>query len=121
MRALHVMSDTALPPFERALIGGASPVRGSRFGYASGDNMAVGSIELRVPFSSPLSVGRVGFNVFADVGAAYDRGTAMADADYQWGYGAGLFFSATVFKLNLDIATDGEGHTRAHLASGCRF
>lgn len=121
MRALHVMSDTALPPFERALIGGASTVRGSRFGYASGDNMAVGSIELRVPFSSPLSVGRVGFNVFADVGAAYDRGTAMADADYQWGYGAGLFFSATVFKLNLDIATDGEGHTRAHLASGFRF
>lgn len=121
VRALHVMSDTALPAFERVLIGGASTVRGSRFGFASGDNMAVGSIELRVPFSSPLSVGRVGVNVFTDVGAAYDRGTKIRDAEYQWGYGAGLFFSATVFKLNLDIATDGNGHTRAHLASGFRF
>lgn len=121
VRALHVMSDTALPAFERVLIGGASAVRGSRFGFASGDNMAVGSIELRVPFSSPLSVGRVGFNIFTDVGAAYDRGTKIRDAGYQWGYGAGLFFSATVFKLNLDIATDGNGHTRAHLVSGFRF
>jgi hypothetical protein len=60
-------------------------------------------------------------NVFADVGAAYDRGITLRDADYQWGYGAGVFFSATVFKLNLDVATDGKGHTRAHLASGFRF
>ena len=121
VRALHVMSDTPLPLYERALLGGASTLRGSEFGFATGDNMAVGSIELRVPFSSPLSVGRVGFNVFADVGAAYDRGVRFRDAEYQWGYGAGLFFSATVFKLNLDVATDGKGHTRAHLASGFRF
>jgi len=121
VRALHVMSDTALPAFERVLMGGASTVRGSRLGFASGDNMAVGSIELRVPFSSPLSVGRAGVNVFTDIGAAYDRGTKIRDAEYRWGYGAGLFFSATVFKLNLDIATDGKGHTRAHLASGFRF
>lgn len=121
VRGLHVMSDTPLPAFERALIGGASTLRGSAFGFAAGDNMAVGSIELRVPVSSPLSLGRLGVNVFADVGAAYDRGTALADAAYQWGYGAGVFFSATVFKLNLDVATDGHGHTRAHLASGFRF
>ena len=121
VRGLHVMSDTALPLFERTLLGGASTLRGSEFGFATGDNMAVGSIELRVPFSSPLSIGRAGFNVFADVGAAYDRGVKLRDAEYQWGYGAGLFFSATVFKLNLDIATDGKGHTRAHLASGFRF
>jgi outer membrane protein assembly factor BamA len=121
VRALHVMSDTPLPLFERALIGGASTVRGSEFGYATGDNMAVGSIELRVPISSPLSVGRLGINVFGDVGAAYDRGVALRDASYQWGYGAGVFFSATVFKLNLDVATDGHGKTRVHLASGFRF
>ena len=121
VRALHVMSDTRLPVYERALLGGASTLRGSRFGFATGDNLAAGSIELRVPFSSPLSLGRVGFNVFADVGAAYDRGIQVRDADYQWGYGAGLFFSATVFKLNLDVATDGNGHTRAHLSSGFRF
>jgi len=120
-RALHVMSDEPLPLFERALLGGASTVRGSAFGSATGDNMAVGSIELRLPISSPMSLGRLGAIVFADVGAAYDRGTALRDARYRWGYGAGLFFSATVFKLNLDVATDGQGHTRAHLASGFRF
>ena len=121
VRGLHVMSDTPLPPFERALIGGASTLRGSEFGFATGDNLAAGSVELRVPISSPLSIGRLGVNLFADVGAAYDRGTAYRDADYRWGYGAGLFFSATVFKLNLDVATDGKGHTRVHLASGFRF
>lgn len=121
VRALHIMSDTTLPPFERALIGGASTLRGSEFGFATGDNLAAGSVELRVPVSSPLSMGRLGVNVFADVGAAYDRGIRLRDAEYQWGYGAGLFFSATVFKLNLDVATDGKGHTRAHLASGFRF
>lgn len=121
VRALHVMSDTPLPAFERALIGGASTVRGSDFGYASGDNMAVGSLEVRLPLNSPLNVGRLGMSVFADVGAAYDRGTALADADYRWGYGAGVFFSATVFRLNLDVATDGKGGARVHAASGFRF
>lgn len=121
VRALHVMSDTPLPAFERALIGGASTVRGSEFGYASGDNMAVGSVEVRLPLNSPLNIGRLGMSVFADVGAAYDRGTALADADYRWGYGAGVFFSATVFRLNLDVATDGKGGARLHAASGFRF
>lgn len=121
VRGLHVMSDTPMPLFERTLIGGASTLRGSEFGFATGDNMAAGSIELRVPISSPLSIGRVGVNVFTDVGAAYDRGVELRDAKYQWGYGAGVFFSATVFKLNLDVANDGHGHTRFHLASGFRF
>ncbi|MBA3949104.1 MAG: FtsQ-type POTRA domain-containing protein [Acidobacteria bacterium] len=121
VRALHVMSDTPLPSFERTLIGGASTVRGSEFGYASGDNMAVGSVEVRLPLNSPMKVGRLGMSVFADVGAAYDRGTALADADYRWGYGAGLFFSATVVRLNLDVATDGNGGARVHAASGFRF
>lgn len=121
VRALHVMSDTALPAFERALVGGASTVRGSRFGFASGDNLAAGSIEVRMPVSSPLKVGRLGVSVFADVGAAYDRGTAIGDADYRWGYGAGAFFSATVFRFNLDVATDGRGGARVHAASGFRF
>ena len=120
-RAVHVMSDTALPAFERALVGGASTVRGSRFGYASGDNLAAGSIEVRVPISSPLNVGRLGLSVFADVGAAYDRGTALGDADYRWGYGGGAFFSATIVRFNLDVATDGRGGVRVHAASGFRF
>lgn len=121
VRALHVMSDTALPAFERALIGGGSTVRGSRFGYASGDNLAVGSVEVRVPVSSALTIGRLGVSVFADVGAAYDRGTAWRDADYRWGYGAGAFVSATIFKFNLDVATDGRGGARVHAATGFRF
>lgn len=120
-RALHVMSDTALPAFERTLVGGASTVRGSRFGYESGDNLAVASIEVRMPIGSPLNVGRVGLSVFADVGAAYDRGTALGDADYRWGYGGGAFFSATIVRFNLDVAIDGRGGARVHAASGFRF
>ena len=116
------MSSTAVPPFERALLGGASTLRGSEFGFAAGDNMAAGSIELRLPMTSPLSsFARVGFNVFADVGAAYDRGTKLRDAEYRWGYGAGAWLSATVFKLKLDIATNKDGDVKFHVASGFRF
>ena len=47
---------------------------------------------------------------------------ALADyAGYRWGYGAGVFLSATVFRLNLDVATDGTGGARLHAASGFRF
>jgi hypothetical protein len=126
--ALRVYSETAdatLPPYERSLLGGATDQRGTlrgfRAGFASTDNLFATSAEIRIPISSPLSVGRLGVNVFYDAGAAFDRGQKLKDARFHRGVGAGVWFSIAFVKLNLDVARGlGEG-TRAHLSSGFTF
>jgi outer membrane protein assembly factor BamA len=126
--ALRVYSETAdatLPPYERSLLGGATDQRGTlrgfRAGFTSTDNLFATSAEIRIPISSPMSVGRLGVNVFFDAGAAYDRGQKLKDAKFYRGIGGGVWFSVAFVKLNLDVARGlGEG-TRAHLSSGFTF
>ena len=126
--ALRVYSETAdrtLPPYERSLLGGATDQRGTlrgfRAGFAAADNLFTTSAEIRIPISSPLSVGRLGVNVFFDAGAPFDRGQKLRDAKFYRGVGAGAWFSVAFLKLNLDVARGlGEG-TRAHLSTGFTF
>ena len=85
--AMHAQYDTAsapLPPYEQWLLGGDS-LRGTRAGTAAGDKRLFGSVELRVPFSSPLSTGRVGFNVFMDAGVVVEsvRVSVIVDRSYH--------------------------------------
>lgn len=121
VRAQHARVSAPLPPFEQALVGGAGTLRGWPFGHQAGDNMAAGSIELRVPFSSPLNVGTLGATLFVDAAAAYDRGVTLGDVDFETGYGAGLFLTAALLRINLDVATDGRGDYRLHAGMGVRF
>ena len=51
--------------------GGPSSLRGFDTGYKADDNLAAASAELRIPLTSPLSIGRFGVKIFADYGAAY--------------------------------------------------
>ena len=122
--ALHAQYDTAsapLPPYEQWLLGGPSSVRGFSTGSFVGDRIVSGSIELRMPFSSPLRVAKTGVAVFYDRGAVWNDGQRLADADWKQGYGAGVFVVATVFQLRLDVA-HGQGHgTRAHFSAGLSF
>ena len=126
--ALRVYSETAdrtLPPYERSLLGGATDQRGTlrgfRAGFVAADNLFTTSAEIRIPISSPLSVGRLGVNVFFDAGAPFDRGQKLRDAKFYRGVGAGAWFSVAFLKLNLDVARGlGEG-TRAHLSTGFTF
>jgi outer membrane protein assembly factor BamA len=126
--ALRVYGETAdrtLPPYERSLLGGATDQRGTlrgfRAGFAAADNLFTTSAEIRIPISSPLSVGRLGLNIFYDAGAAFDRGQKLKDAKFYRGVGAGVWFSVAFVKLNLDVARGlGEG-TRAHLSTGFTF
>ncbi len=121
LRAMHGRADGPLPPYEQWLLGGPSSVRGFRTGSAVGDRIASGSIELRVPFSSPLRVAKTGVAVFVDRGAVWDHGQRLADADWKQGYGAGVFAIATVFQFRLDVA-HGQGRgTRAHVSAGLTF
>ncbi len=121
VRAMHGRADGPLPPYEQWLLGGPSSVRGFRTGSFVGDRVVAGSIELRLPFSSPLRVGKTGVAVFVDRGAVWNDGYRLADADWRQGYGAGLFAIATVFQFRLDVA-HGQGRgTRAHVSAGLSF
>jgi hypothetical protein len=121
LRATHGRADGALPPYEQWLLGGPSSVRGFSTGSEVGDRIVSGSIELRLPFSSPLRVAKTGVAVFLDRGAVWNDGQRLADADWKQGYGAGVFAIATVFQLRLDVA-HGQGRgTRAHFSAGLSF
>jgi outer membrane protein assembly factor BamA len=121
LRASHGRADGALPPYEQWLLGGPSSVRGFSTGSEVGDRIVSGSIELRLPFSSPLRVAKTGVAVFLDRGAVWNDGQRLADADWKQGYGAGVFAIATVFQLRLDVA-HGQGRgTRAHFSAGLSF
>jgi hypothetical protein len=125
LRVYRESSDSPLPPYERALLGGATDQRGTLrgfpAGFATGDNLFTTSAELRVPLTSPLNVGRLGVSAFFDAGAAYDRGVKLEHVQFSRGVGAGVFLHFTIVKLNLDVAR-GLGHgTRVHLSSGFTF
>ena len=121
LRAMHGRADGPLPAYEQWLLGGPSSVRGFRTGAFVGDRVTAGSIELRMPFSSPLRVAKTGVAVFYDRGAVWNDGERLADAAWKEGYGAGLFAVATVFQFRLDVAHGRGRGTRAHVSAGFRF
>ena len=121
VRAMHGQADGPLPPYEQWLLGGPSSVRGFRTGSFVGDRVTAGSIELRMPFSSPLRVAKTGVAVFYDRGAVWNDGERLTDAAWKEGYGAGVFAIATVFQFRLDVAHGRGRGTRAHVSAGVRF
>ncbi len=122
--AARVGYDTAsapLPPYEQWLLGGSN-LRGTDGGEFAGDQRFVWSAELRVPFSSPLSTGRTGFNVFMDGGATAAYGERIFDQRFHRSAGAGVWLTIAVFNLNLDVAHSIDGHhTRVHFGTGFSF
>ncbi len=114
-------SDAPLPPYERALLGGAASVRGYEAGHESGDNLMAASAELRLPLSSPLTISRAGVTLFVDRGRVWDHGTRASDAPWRTGGGVGLFFLASLFQLNADVAVRDGGGVRVHFSTGLQF
>jgi outer membrane protein assembly factor BamA len=121
VRALYARADRPLPAYQQWLLGGAATLRGYRAGFAAGDNLAASSIELRVPITSPMNAGKLGVTIFADTGTTYPHGQRLRTAQFQTGAGAGFFFIASIFQLNVDVASNLSGGTRVHLSSGFQF
>ncbi len=96
-------------------------MRGHRVAGLAGDNLALASVEVRVPLTSPMGLGQAGVNLFFDTGAVYDVGQTLRKTRFRQGAGVGLFLLATVLQLNLDVASDFEGTLRAHFTTGFRF
>jgi len=121
VRAEYDTASAPLPQYEQWLLGGSS-LRGVPSGAFAGDRRFLWSAELRVPFSSPFSVGRVGFNVFMDGGATAAYGERIWDQPRHKSAGAGLFLIATVLQLNLDVSRSIDGKsTRVHFGTGFTF
>ena len=121
VRVASSQADAALPPYEQALIGGTSMLRGYRFGYRAGDNLVVTSAELRVPVTSPLNLARLGVKAFVDAGTVYAAGETFSDQVWDRGIGGGLFITAPVFRLDLDVAKPRSGKVRVHFGLGVSF
>jgi hypothetical protein len=122
-RIQYFSADADLPLHERWLVGGSASLRGFRTGSFNGNKALVTSAELRIPITSVVSGGKVGVTVFADAAKVGDLVTSIEDAEWNQSAGAGLFFIASVVRINVDVARqlrDG-GSTRVHLSSGFAF
>jgi len=119
VRARSIVSSEPLPPFEQSLLGGIASLRGSDVGTRASDNLVAGSVEVRMPLTSPLGLGRFGVKLFADAATVYASGSSLSDQSFSRGYGAGVFVHATVFSLGVDVGwpEDGGG-PNAHVQLG---
>ena len=122
VRALSVTSNAQLPPYEHALLGGAANLRGYDAGYKAADNLAALSAEVRIPVTSPLSMGRLGIKLFVDTGTSYPFGQKLKDQkQFERGIGAGAYFHLTLLSISLDVARARDGNTRFHFGMGVTF
>lgn len=120
-RVVRHDASVSQPAYFKYLLGGTSNLRGFEAGAFAGDTLVAGTLELRMPFTSPLSVGKTGLRVFADAGTAYDKGQRYEDQTLQRGYGAGLFFNAAVFQMTIDVAHGKGAGTRFRVGGGFSF
>ena len=121
LRSQFALANAPLPLSERPLLGGGDTLRGYRAGHRAGDNLAAFSIEARVPINSPLSFGRFGVKGFVDTGTTWLSGMRMGDQKFERGIGGGVYFGATAFIADLDVAWPESGGPRAHFGLGVSF
>lgn len=121
LRAQTTQASRPLPPYAKAMAGGATSLRGWRAGSAVGDNMVAASAELRVPVSSPARLARTGVSVFYDVAATYDHGAQWREQRFERGVGVGVFIAAPLFGVHLDVARGIGRGTRVHLSLGTSY
>ncbi|MEO7189622.1 MAG: BamA/TamA family outer membrane protein [Vicinamibacterales bacterium] len=120
-RVLHQGARDALPPYLKTLLGGWSNLRGFRAGAFAGDNLAAGSLELRIPLSAALSIARLGVTVFTDAGVSYDEGERFSDAPVHRSVGAGAWLSVAAFRLAVSVAHGQHAETRVNFSAGLGF
>ncbi|MEQ1730174.1 MAG: BamA/TamA family outer membrane protein, partial [Vicinamibacterales bacterium] len=85
-----------VPGYLKVLRGRDSTLRGFRAGTDAGDTTAAGSLELRLPVTSPLRVGKLGVRAFVDAATVYDAGDSVRRQHFDRGIGGGVWFTATI-------------------------
>ena len=121
LRAVREDFSQPAPAFYKSVLGGSRNLRGFRAGYAVGDTLVAGSIELRIPATSPLRIARFGYSVFMDAGTTYDQGERFGDQKLEKGVGAGIWATAPLFRIGFSVARGLGSGTRVHVAAGLTF
>lgn len=121
LRAVREDATRPLPPYLKSLLGGWSSLRGYKAGSFAGDTLALGSVELRVPLTSALSVGKLGVSAFVDAGTAYDKGQRFRDQRLHTGVGGSVWVTVAAFHLGLSVAHGRGAGTRVNFGGGLSF
>jgi outer membrane protein assembly factor BamA len=121
VRALRDDADKPRPAYLQPMLGGIDNLRGFRTGTAIGDTLVATSVELRVPITSPLDVGKMGLMAFVDSGTVYNKGERLADQTFKRGVGGGVWFSAAFLRLNVAVAHGLGASTRVHVGGSLSF
>jgi len=120
-RILREDSDRQLPPYLQPQLGGLTTLRGFRTGSFVGDTLVAMSAELVVPLTSPIRLAKFGVSTFVDRGTVYAKGGRLGDQTFQEGYGAGVWFAAAFFRLNIAVAHGRGASTRVHVGGNITF
>jgi outer membrane protein assembly factor BamA len=121
LRVVRVDANHPLPEYQQSLLGGWDSLRGFEAGAFSGDTMVAGSIELRVPLTSAVHVGKIGVSAFVDEGTAYDKGQRLSDATWHRGAGGSVWLAATILQFGVSVAHAKGGGTRVNVGGGVTF
>ena len=121
VRAVREDFSRPAPDFYKSILGGSRNLRGFRAGHGVGDTLGAGSVELRIPTTSPLRMARFGYSIFMDAGTTYDKGQHFADRKLEKGVGAGVWATAPLFRIGAAVARGLGSGTRVHVAAGLTF
>jgi outer membrane protein assembly factor BamA len=121
LSALREDASAPQPLYFRSLLGGWSNLRGFKAGAFTGDTLVAGTIELRMPITSPLDIGKLGVSVFADTGTAYEKGQRFRDQDLRTGYGGSVWMAIASFRMSLAVAHGRGSGTRVNFGGGFAF
>lgn len=115
-------ADGSLPDYLKPLFGGPTSVRGFKVGAAAGDSLVAGTLELRVPLTSPLRrFGKLGVTAFVDTGTVYNNGQRLTDAPWQQGVGGSVWFTAAFLRVDIAVAHGVRASTRVHFQGNLTF
>ena len=120
-RAVREDASRPLPPYLKSLLGGWSSLRGFAAGAFIGDTAVSGSLELRMPLTTPLSVGKIGVSAFIDVGKAYHKGTFFDDVKLERGVGGSVWMTIAALKVSFSVARGLGTGTRVNFGGGLSF
>jgi outer membrane protein assembly factor BamA len=121
VRALREDADTPQPPYLRSILGGWYTVRGFKTGFLSGDTLVSGSIEWRIPISSPMKIGKFGVSAFWDWGTAYEHGQSLRDQPIYKGVGGTAWFAVASVRMAMAVARGLGASTRVHFSGTVGF
>jgi len=117
----YLGADRSLPQYQKPFLGGSSTLRGWKAGSFVGDNRLIGSAEIRIPFTSPISPAKVGVHGFFDTGTVWDHGATLQKSKFRNGTGAGFFFFVFGLGFKLDVGYDLVENVRVHFNTSFRF